>query len=826
MHVPPVVAHYRASDDRWQPLHEHLMGTGKLARGFAEKLGLGMLGELLGVLHDFGKYSQEFQNYLKSAVGMLSPDLDENWVDAGKLKGKVDHSTAGAQLIWHALGNGRGKLATTVGQLAALCIASHHSGLIDSLSATGEDGFIRRMRKDSGRTHLEETRASADAEILTRCQQLLNDPQLLAEVDHAVNGIAQQHLEACGEAPLFQQFGLLVRFVFSCLIAGDRIDTANFEIPDEADLRPAGSYEHWPVLVERLESHLSALSPRHPIDELRQSISMDCLKAASFDKGMFTLTVPTGGGKTLASLRFALNHAERHQMDRVVYVVPFTSIIDQNARVARSILEPDSVPMRGSRIVLEHHSNLTPEREERLDKVLCADWDAPVIYTTMVQFLETLFGSGTRGARRMHQLANAVLIFDEVQTVPVRCVHLFNNALNFLVEQCNSSVVLCTATQPLLDRVDARKGAIRLSAKHSLMPDVSGLFDQLRRIDVFDARKPGGWAPEEIANLALDEFRGEGNCLIIVNTKRAARHLYDLISAELGQDIVFHLSTDMCPAHRKTELDEVRARLADDSPIICVSTQLIEAGVDVDFRVVIRFLAGLDSIAQAAGRCNRNGAPKRGHVHIVNPHAESLGMLPDIEEGKKQAQRVLDNYRQHAARYDHDVLGPKAIEEYYRYYFFQRRADMSYPVSAKDVGASTSLLDLLAGNPIAANAYHDENESFPPYQFCQSFATAARLFKAIDAPTEGIIVPYGDEGRNLINALCGAFDLSRERALLRKSQQYTINVLPRMLKRLEDVHAFHTIDSGRGIHCLLPEHYSDRFGLSADIVNLPEAYIC
>lgn len=594
---PAAVAHYRVRDDCWQSLPRHLSGTARWAKRFAEKLGLGMLGELLGLLHDLGKYSQAFQIYLKSAVGKLAPDVDEDWVDARQLKGKIDHSSAGAQYVWQMLGHGHGQLGTIVGQLAALCIASHHSGLINGLSAAGEDDFIARMRKDDGKTHLSEALAAADRDILERCQALLADPQLLHQLDLVIKRIEQHNQSGQGDMPRFQQFGLLVRFMFSCLIAGDRIDTADFENPDEARLRPAGRYEHWSVLIQRLESHLAGFTLRHPIDALRQSISLDCLRAASNAKGMFTLTVPTGGGKTLASLRFALHHAQQRELDRVVYVVPFTAVIDQNARVAREVLEPQAGADDGL-VVLEHHGNLTPDREQGREKLLSADWDAPVVYTTMVQFLEALFGAGTRGARRMHQLANAVLVFDEVQTIPVRCVHLFNNALNFLVEQCKSSVVLCTATQPLLDRVDAAKGAVKLSTGHSLMPDVGRLFDQLRRVDVHDARTAQGWAAEDIANLVLREFRGKGNCLLITNTKRAAKDLYGLIGAVAGHDTVHHLSTDMCPAHRKVELDKVRAKLETGVPVICVSTQLIEAGVDIDFAVVVRFLAGLDSIAQ------------------------------------------------------------------------------------------------------------------------------------------------------------------------------------------------------------------------------------
>ncbi|PKO57596.1 MAG: CRISPR-associated helicase/endonuclease Cas3, partial [Betaproteobacteria bacterium HGW-Betaproteobacteria-18] len=340
----------------------------------------------------------------------------------------------------------------------------------------------------------------------------------------------------------------------------------------------------------------TTFTPRYPVDHLRADISRHCLDAAPRECGIYTLTVPTGGGKTLASLRFALHHARAHDLDRVIYVIPYTSIIDQNADVVRQILEPGGVEP-GS-VVLEHHSNLTPEKQNWRSKILSENWDAPVVYTTTVQLLETLFGAGTRGARRMHQLARAVLIFDEIQSLPVNCVHLFNNAMNFLADHCGSTAVLCTATQPLLDQVEASKGAIRILPGRELMPDKHRLFDELNRVEVLNLCKPGGWSQDETVALSREQISDSGSCLVIVNTKKAAQVLYRLCQGDI-EARVFHLSTNMCPAHRKAILDTVRARLDQELPTLCFSTQLIEAGVDVDFGAVIRYAAGLDSIAQA-----------------------------------------------------------------------------------------------------------------------------------------------------------------------------------------------------------------------------------
>lgn len=796
-----------------------MIGVSRLAAKFAAKIGLSEQGELLGLLHDFGKYSAAFQNYLRSAVGQLNQDEDEDWVDSNSLKGKVDHSTAGAQFVWQALAD-KGPLELRIAQVLSLCIASHHSGLIDCLDVDGEDTFGRRMRKTQEKTHIEEARQSADRRILARSAEIIAGINLV----DGLRGLIRKILDENRNLLVVQQhqLGLAVRFLFSCLIDADRVDTADFESRGVKRFRPNGDYISWPVLIGRLEQHLLAMDNFRPIDALRRDISKHCLDASARPGGIYTLTVPTGGGKTLASLRFALHHAEQRKLDRIIYVIPFTSIIDQNAQVVRSILEQENASDDRRKVVLEHHASITPEQQTWREKVLCENWDSPVVYTTMVQFLESLFGAGTRGARRMHQLASAILIFDEIQTLPIKCVHLFNNAINFLAEQCNTTVVLCTATQPLLHEVAAGKGAIRLASEHELMPDVQRLFDDLKRVEVRDGRKPGGWSYPEVAELALSEGARAGSCLVIVNTKQAARQVFKGCQVGLGTEEQFHLSTDMCPAHRKHELAKIRQGLAAGKPVLCVSTQLIEAGVDVDFGVVIRFIAGLDSIAQAAGRCNRNGGTEYGVVHLVNPQEENLEKLPDIFEGRNISERLLDDYRDDPGRYRHNLFGPEAMRDYYDYYFFRRQREMGYTVSAKEIGHDDTLLNLLAGNTHAIVAYQHKNASPPDRLLYQAFMTAAKAFKAIDAPTQAVIVPYGDEGRELIGKLHGAYDVEQEYALLRAAQQYSVNVFPQVLEKLKRAGAVTEVKPETRILSLDSRYYSSQFGLATEPVSLME----
>lgn len=813
------VAHVRP-DGKIQSLETHLSNVGKLSSELAAKFNLATHGELIGLLHDLGKYSAAFQAYIQSATNLLNQDEDEEFVDAAGLKGKIDHSTSGAQWVWQELTQ-QGDLAQIAGQIMALCIASHHCGLIDCLALSAgrpaEDMFTKRMSKSGDKTYLREVLGKAAPELLATARHLV----MRSETTQAFQGwIAKILGKVPGNDPKSlvyqQQLGLLVRSLFSCLIDADRIDTSDFEHPGRARRRLRGNYESWEVLVARLESHLDTFKPQHPIDSLRQDISRHCLDGAARKPGIYTLTVPTGGGKTLASLRFALHHASKHKLDRVIYVIPFTSIIDQNAEVVRRILEPEGVEV-GS-VVLEHHSNLTPEEQSWRGKILSENWDAPVVYTTSVQLLETLFGAGTRGARRMHQLANAVLIFDEIQSLPVKCVHLFNNAMNYLADFCGSTIVLCTATQPLLDQVDAHKGAIRVPHGNEIMPDVKRLFDDLKRVEVINQRKPGGWSQDEIATLAFEQIDAVGSCLVIVNTKKAAQAIYRLCKKGSTAK-AFHLSTNMCPAHRKTILSEVRARLDEASsvPTLCISTQLIEAGVDVDFASVIRFTAGLDSVAQAAGRCNRNGRATQGLVYVLNPRPEdeNLGKLPDIQIGREKAERVLNDYEANPEKYGNNRIGPEAMAWYYENYFFARKNEMSYPISAKQMGHDDTLLNLLSDNTLAVAGYKRAKRQAPPIYLRQSFMTAAKTFKAIDAPTRGVIVPYGDAGKALINALCAAYLPDKEFDLLRQAQQYSVNVFPNVLEKLSKAGVVREIQDGTGILFLVDQrYYSEEFGLS------------
>jgi len=813
-------AHSTDNPDKsdWQPLEDHLQGVADVCRTLTGKIDIPVVGEILGLLHDFGKYSHEFQAYLASAGGYLNPDIDIDYVDAGKLKGKIDHSTAGAQWIWQQCSK-YGQQGQLVGQILATCLVSHHGGLIDILNPDGINAFTKRIGKSDEKTHLKECFSFLECHNLEKINNLVGGKLIETCIGHIAALVSSNSEES--EVVKYFNLGLWTRFLFSCLIDADRIDSSDFDNPANREYRRKGQPD-WDLVVERLEERLATLSDKYEIDHIRRDISVQCKARAYGEQGIYSLTVPTGGGKTFASMRYALHHAREHNLDRIIYIIPFTSIIEQNAEEIRKLIERETDE---SPWVLEHHSNLEQELQTWQYKLVSENWDTPIVFTTMVQFLETLFGGGTRGPRRMHQLTNAVLVFDEVQTLPIKCVHLFCNAINFLTEHAKTTALLCTATQPLLNQLkDPTKGQLNLLPENELVNDVSGLFEQLKRVEVRNRIRPDGWSESEIATLAIDEFELKGSCLVIVNTKVWAQRLFQLAEERAEKGSVFHLSTSLCPAHRKEILNEIRQRLNEELPVLCISTQLIEAGVDVDFSSVIRFLAGLDSIAQAAGRCNRNGKRPIGEVHVVNPSHESIELLTDIREGRDKALRVLGE------REDADLLNPDVIEQYFSYYFYQRSDEMAYPVSAKEASRTDTLLSILGDN--------SKNVGLTaPVMLRQSFKTAGRIFKAIDAPTEAVIVQYG-AGKEIVAALCAEQDPAKVRILIKEAQKFSVNVFPNIWKKLKEQDAVIPIQDAvipiqdavipiqdEGIYFLDERHYSKQFGLSTEVVNKFEPQI-
>ncbi|WP_295164889.1 CRISPR-associated helicase Cas3' [Selenomonas sp. F0473] len=798
------LAHIRRdSSGTEQTIYAHLHRVADLMSASAAKMGLSSMARLIGMLHDLGKCSEAFADYL-------------SWSHAHpgdySRRGTVDHSSAGGQLLMQRYG-GKSDDKQLVIEIAALAIFSHHTGLLNYI---GEHGLMNASGREDAYTF---SRRMDKADILTGVnlgyffENIISEEELdnlFAEAVHELSALEEQIQKQKSDEEYFFYWGMVVKILFSMLVDADRLDSAEFELDDS--LTCAWDTESlWEEFSAKLEKKIVGFPiPREEkakkIATLRQRISDDCLHAAEQTPGIYRLTVPTGGGKTLASMRFALAHAKRRHKKRIIVVIPYTSIIDQNAKEIREIFDRDEA-------VLEHHSNVVSEEDDGEDtegmdwrRILTERWDVPVIFTTQVQLLNTLFAGGNSSIRRLHALQDSILIFDEIQTLPVKCTYLFNLAINFLKDFCRTTTVLCTATQPPLEKLDF---PIDAGKNAELTTDISEVFEAFRRVRIENFCRNGGSSVEDIAAATCRSAEEEGDVLCIVNLTKQARELYRAVS-ELVQDSdieirVVHLSTKMCPAHRKKVLAEVREELRcrkehPERRLICISTQLVEAGVDVSFPVVYRALAGFSSIAQAAGRCNRHGELAQGIVRIFAFTDENLSRLEDIQAGQKIARVLL--FEKEA-----DVLlSPQVMDEYFRkFYKEQIESRMRYPLHD-----GNTLLDLLSVNRAGVGVCNQRGDKLNT-GFAHAFHDAGRAFEVIDSHAEAVLVPYG-AGKELLLA----FDAKSEDKRLfyrnmKRAQQYMVNLFSYEIKRFSGMGAVWRTESG--VIALREEYYDKALGV-------------
>ena len=831
------IAHFRVCDRTPQLLSDHLYETAELCSRFTAKIGLPISGRIMGLLHDLGKYSEAFQTFIYAVTGLAGEQAHK---DAENMPShQRDHATAGAQYLWKIIS--QSTPVTTKYHIQALCAAliSHHSrsGILDFIDLQGASPFLTRIQKRDHESHLSESLSKADTAIITQIDEAIAMLELHTEEKQRISSLRKDL-----GAELFPiHMALYSRFLFSCLLDADRINTIDFEDPSKGEMRNLTTPPKFSALLERFENHIRKFSADSSINEIRADISEECRKAAERQERILTLPVPTGGGKTLASLRFALHRAasgSTHPVERIIYILPYTTIIEQNANEVREIL--------GDSAVLEHHSNLSDDKDTKANRVLSENWDAPVVFTTMVQFLDALYSSGTKAARRMHQMANAILIFDEIQCLPIKTVHLFNNALNFITTQANTTAVLCTATMPLLAKVSQKHGHLRIPENSCIMSDRQSLSKKLRRTQIIDCTRPEKWSHEEIVELAIEQQNDHLSVLIVCNTKDSARRLFDRIKSTTCHPVI-HLSTNMCPAHRQRKIKLIRETIdpRNPMPLICVSTQLIEAGVDLDFGCVIRSLSGLDSIIQAAGRCNRHGYHKDLKPVFVLNFSEELipDALAEIKVGQEITERVFREYHGNPARFDNSLLSEAAMNLFYEYYFYDREKLMTYEIKARpkpehqktEVSQDTNLIELLGTNGNASKECAERGKDKSPLELLlkQAQSTAAEAFRVIDAPTQGILVPYQSDitdGSKLISKLaaCYANDnipLPAKIQLHKQAQKFTVNAFPHIIKKLSESRAISEVHPGSGIYELSPAHYSEDYGITLE--PLSEAnYIC
>lgn len=680
------IAHV-SCDGRAHPLFDHLTGTSILAASFAAEFGCAGWGRLAGLWHDLGKYSPAFQKKIHAATEGPEAHLEA--------KTRVDHSTAGALQAEKMIAQPQDMAWRILSYLAA----GHHAGLPDwQADETGRRALSQRLLQSSLIDALD---GVIPADILT--------PAMPTDKPKP------------GTDP-----ALWIRMLFSCLVDADFLDTEAFFDQDKASAR--GGYpsltELSALFARFMEEKLRA-SPGTEVNKLRVGVLGQCLRKAASPPGIFTLTVPTGGGKTLSSMAFALNHAKTHNKRRVIYVIPYTSIIEQTADQFRKIF---------GAAVVEHHSNIDVSDESKETpraRLACENWDAPIIVTTSVQFFESLFASRTSRCRKLHNIVNSVVVLDEAQLLPPKFLKPILVTLQELQKNYGVTLVLSTATQPALGTRDGFEG---LTGVTEIVDDPVGLQQALKRVNIL---VPDDLNERQTWESVSERLARHDSVLCIVNRRDDARQLWALMPKG-----TVHLSGLMCGEHRSWKIREIRERLNAGEAVRVVSTQLVEAGVDLDFPVVYRALAGLDSIAQAAGRCNREGLRASGEVFVIVPPKEPpVGLLRQTAGiGKQLLSQKNDEY-----------LHPDRFAEFFRQLYWLQG-------------------DRLDQHRIMADLARD-----PELRF--AFRTAAAKFHLIDETKQAtVIVRYG-EGAKYIAQL---EKTGPERRLMRKLQRYVIN-LPRYL---------------------------------------------
>ena len=732
--------------ERWQTLQSHLVNVGEIAAEFARVFGAQEIAYQTGQLHDLGKYSEPFNHRLHGGPS-------------------VDHATAGAKVAIERWGN-------VIGKLMAFCIAGHHAGLANG---NGE-GDNRRTLKQ--RLALQ---FGADIPALDNLwQQEIKLPQKLSAPP----------LKADAHHPFFS-YAFFTRMLYSCLVDADYLDTEAFYSNLENKAVERGGYPKLNVLQHNFNQFINAFRRRvaqapeqtetekrnAALNRLRSEILDHAVEQAAQPQGLFTLTVPTGGGKTFTSMAFALEHAKQHGMRRVIYVIPFTSIIEQNAAEFRKAFGE-----LGEQAVLEHHSTFDDgklQNEATKDKLRLAseNWDAPIVVTTAVQFFESLFADRSSRCRKLHNIAGSVIILDEAQMLPLNLLLPIMQAIKELAQNYRSSVVMCTATQPA---VQAENGFYRgFENVREIAPKPTALFDKLCRTTVQHI------GTQTDADL-LAKLAEHPQMLIIVNNRRHARSLYDQAKPLDG---TFHLTTLMCAKHRSQKLDEIRGRLKSGEPCRVIATSLIEAGVDVDFPLVMRAEAGLDSVAQAAGRCNREGKrpSENSFVWIFAPE-EQWKAPPELAAQAAVMRLTADSFSD-------DLLSTQAVAAYFAELYQLKGSELD--------------------NKKILKMHNDTGQSldFP-------FQTIADKFHMIESHMQPLIIPFDGEAENLISSLQHADHIG---GLLRKLQPYTVQIPEKALAALYKAGRIESINEknfGKQFYTLIGlDLYDEVAGLSWEDLN-------
>lgn len=790
-------AHIRKVDGKKyiQTVEEHCRGVAEIAAELLRDIGLEKTAYLTGMVHDLGKFSENFKNYIEKAA------------DGEKVqRGSVNHTFAGVRFLLEKHSDEQlSGFCDIVLEILAYAVGAHH-GLFDCVDDNNNNGFTKRIQKD-GIDYF-----NAAQEFLKICCSKQDIEDLLKQsekeflpVFNEIEKLADNADAKIQNTQITFYIGFLARLILSAIIEADRSDTSQF-MNGYSEKTVKNISEIWINCIKNVEQKLSTMPLDKPINETRAQISALCAEAGNLESGIYRLNLPTGAGKTLTSLRYALHHALKHNKKRIIFTMPLLSIIEQNAGIIHEYIGNED-------ILLEHHSNVIETDETgELDKreLLIESWNVPIIITTMVQLLNTLFAGKTSNIRRMQALCNSIIVIDEVQTVPDKMLSLFNLALNFLAKICNATIILCSATQPCFEKT---MYPLDKSVKDliTLTKEQETAFKRVR------LEYKGEMDCEELADFAAGILEGNNSLLLVCNTKNEAAVMFNLLCSKIKDVKAFHISAGMCTAHRKKTIKEMQEALENkQQKVLCVSTQVIEAGVDVSFARVIRLLAGMDNIVQATGRENRNRefdglAPG----YIVRLKGEVLKGLSEIEAAKNAAANLLVKYKNSPKIYDNDLMSEKAINEYYECLYGNVKSGYHdfYIESVRD-----SILNLMSCNE---NVDSGKISEYNKYFMHHALKTAGGLFTVFDESSIDIIVPY-DRGTEIIQEVfaVGDKDYEKLKSILKEAKLYTVSLFKYQKIKLEEQGALIFVPSA-GVYILQDGYYDELTGLNLNQSELP-----
>lgn len=768
-----------SKDKRKQSVKEHCDHTAEYAYERVGIEGFEYTIRLAAWLHDMGKLTDEFQEYLEKQA--------ENSEETSNKR--VIHSFTGAVYILEKHHTATASIYEKVAsELIAYVIGAHH-GLFDALNQEKENGLDHRLFYSKDAIHYEEAisryfqMCHSEKELEQEFTKAVHEVEYFLDIaknmsgKHARNTFKPETYNARVEQQYY--WGMLIRMITSVVMYGDRTDTREF-MWGEIHKSTIVKKEFWTKQLNFMESKLGNIQDDSELASYRRQISESCKAFADVGDGIYKLSVPTGSGKTLSTLRYAYTLAAKLGKRKVIFVVPLLSVIEQNAKVIKD-------HTKNVEAIGEYHSGLIQDKdkkEEISDAQITSDyWNEPIIITTMYQILMNMFTDKTTYVTRFSALADSVLVFDEAQNLPMRDIHLFNMVVNFLQKFCRTTIVLCSATQPCLENViypiDFEK-----------MPDMVSLnihqIEAFKRVAVHNLVTPCGMKNYEIVNFTFDRLEKKKSVLLICNTKQQAHDLYESLKAQKDDEIqLFHLSTAMCAQNRQDVLQETCECLDSKRKMICVATQLVEAGIDFSFEVVIRSLAGMDSIVQAFGRCNRSFEyGKMGEGYIIRMQEENLTMLGDIKESQISTASLLEAFQIAPEDFDHDLLGKKAIRYYYMKLFNEHMNESGGKGSfdhrvLKDGGEEDTLLNLLSVN-------NKVMCSKKCYFTCQAFKTAGKQFTVFETDTVDVIAPY-KKGKDIIVSLCSAeaqYDIGFRKEKIKEASRYTVQIWKNQLTEM------------------------------------------